>query len=513
MKIWMGGEDLAGQSALMSAALTGIGHEVRGVLAGTSPLGIYPVSWEAVSYGQFEQELRNAGGEYDAIHVIGPTGSVGLQVQPQARPALVHFFGPEIRTEELAAIRNPYARLIGHFAVPENVQSRLSNWGQTFQACIVPDPECIEYVRPYFKRIYVLPPLMNTALSSSASDGSAGADGSDGSGGSGGSDEPLIVHAPVHPQIEGTSYVMEVLERMRQSGFRFRAEIVSGKDYATRMAALQKADIVIDQILPGAYGVTAVDAMALGKPVLAHIRPDLREDYFGTPVVNANPATLPLRLQELLQSSALRQEIGALGSSYARRVHHPKRIAHKLQWIYEREAKMRSGEWEAEEGVIYNLYAVSPDEPVWVDDPQPTAAAAVSGQYRLYPNRLLKRKKGVYVSFNLAEIPPQAVISQAIMHFPGRRKKSAFAIYRITRGWDRASAIKRRKNPSIARKSLARLRFVAKSRSGKTRRFAPSCWDCTYWARRWREEQLNNHGVYITSPLSGVPYLDVTVSS
>jgi len=503
MRIWLGGEDLAGQSALMAAALAAAGHEVRSVGLGAAPPGVCPATWDIVPVGQFEQELRRAGGECDAIHVLGPTGLSALPVNPQGKAALIHFFGPEIRSEEIAAIRNPYARLIGHFAVPENVRSQLASWGSVFQACIVPDPECIEYVRPYFKRIYVLPPAMNPSIP-------GGQSGPDSAGGPGGSGEPLIVHAPADPQTEGTPMVMEVLERLRQSGIPFRAEVALGKDYATRIEALRRADIVIDQILTGAYGVTSVDAMALGKPVLAHLRPDVKPDYFGTPVVSVNPATLPIRLRELLESSPLRRELGALGGSYARRVHHPKRIAWKLAWIYEREAKMRSGEWESEEGVIYNLYAVSPDEPVWSDDP--AFAASAAGQYRLYPNRLLKRKKGVYVSFNLAELPPHAVISRAVMHIPGRRRTSAVSIYRITRGWDRATMIKRRKNPPIARKSLIRLRFVTKSRSGRARAAVPSRWDCTYWARRWREEQLANHGVYITSPLSGVPYLDVTVS-
>ena len=44
------------------------------------------------------------------------------------------------------------------------------------------------------------------------------------------------------------------------------------------LGRLAAADLVVDQLVLGWYGAVAVEAMALGRPVLAYIREDEAED-------------------------------------------------------------------------------------------------------------------------------------------------------------------------------------------------------------------------------------------
>jgi hypothetical protein len=492
LKIWIGGEDVFGQSALLTEALESIGHECGGLLLRHSANQYPGDRQEVVGPDRYDRVIEETKERYHVFHVMGPNGRSAhreFQYAAEARKVrVVQFWGPDIRTLQTATVRNPYAQFGGLSVDQESTTAYLHELSGKVHACIVSDMESAAYVRSFFKRIYVLPYMMNAQLRLSSVETVR--------------EEPLIVHAPRSSNNEGTSFVLEVLERLKQDGFRFQAIVRQGLNDEERTELFKQADVVIDQLLAGAYGIASVEAMMLGKPALAYIRPDHLPDYPNAPVVSANPATLYRRLSELINASGLRTELGVRGVDYVRRVHHPERIASRLSWIYDREAKMLSGAMAEEEGVIHNLYVIDPEEASWKAEP------VVSSSIRLYPNRILKRKKGVYVSFNLGAIPADAVISSAVMHLPEKKKRRAVSIFRITRGWDRRSVILRKRLPRTAKKSIKKLPLASR----KIRRTTPR-WECTSWARNWQSNQLNNHGVFVRNLSIGTPYLDVTVST
>jgi glycosyltransferase involved in cell wall biosynthesis len=144
---------------------------------------------------------------------------------------------------------------------------------------------------------------------------------------------PLIVHAPSHRGAKGTEQVLAALERLRHEGVAFELRLVEGLDHGEVRRLYEEADIVVDQLLAGWYGGLAVEAMALGKPVVAYIResdlrfvPDaMRQEL---PVINADPATVYPVLRRLLSASRGElAEIGRRGRAYVERWHDPKTIA------------------------------------------------------------------------------------------------------------------------------------------------------------------------------------------
>ncbi len=79
--------------------------------------------------------------------------------------------------------------------------------------------------------------------------------------------------------------------------------------------------------------------MALGKPVLAHLDPETVEqsaEGYGirVPIVPATKDTLEAQLRPLVQSPALRREIGAASRTYVEQVHDIDRVADRLLAIY-----------------------------------------------------------------------------------------------------------------------------------------------------------------------------------
>lgn len=82
----------------------------------------------------------------------------------------------------------------------------------------------------------------------------------------------------------------------------------------------EKADIVVDNLGPGLWGMGALDAMATGRPVIANVRPDLIDPYIGepSPICQATtPQEVCQQLQKLVFNAQERERIGLASRQYA----------------------------------------------------------------------------------------------------------------------------------------------------------------------------------------------------
>jgi glycosyltransferase involved in cell wall biosynthesis len=145
---------------------------------------------------------------------------------------------------------------------------------------------------------------------------------------------PLVVHAPSNREKKGTKYVIEACERLE-----VELDIVEGVRHDEARERYARADIVVDQLNAGWHGVFALEAMALGKPVLAHLDPETVEQSaqgYGirVPIVPATKDDLVGALRPLVENPALRREIGAASRAYVEQVHDIDRIADRLLAIY-----------------------------------------------------------------------------------------------------------------------------------------------------------------------------------
>jgi glycosyltransferase involved in cell wall biosynthesis len=99
-------------------------------------------------------------------------------------------------------------------------------------------------------------------------------------------------------------------------------------------AACAEADVVVDQVLMGWVGVFALEMMAMGKPVVAYIRADLRPQLQGMPIVEADPWTLAATLRALLLAPDRRAALSARGPRYVREQHDPATACRRLLALY-----------------------------------------------------------------------------------------------------------------------------------------------------------------------------------
>jgi glycosyltransferase involved in cell wall biosynthesis len=142
--------------------------------------------------------------------------------------------------------------------------------------------------------------------------------------------ELTVAHAPSRRKVKGTDIVLAAVAELRASGIPFRLDLIEGVSRVDVLARCACADIVVDQLHIGWYGGFAVEAMALGKPVLCYIEDQRPGDNpFGDelPIVRTSPAALVEDLRSLLTDPARRVRAGAAGRAFVERQHDPRTVA------------------------------------------------------------------------------------------------------------------------------------------------------------------------------------------
>jgi glycosyltransferase involved in cell wall biosynthesis len=149
-------------------------------------------------------------------------------------------------------------------------------------------------------------------------------------------DRPLFVHAPSSRTRKGTEHFVRACDELG-----VELEIVEGLHHDEARRRYQRADVVLDQLNAGWYGMLAIEAMALGKPVVTFLYDEATrrtEEAFGmrVPIVRADKDNLFETLRPLADSAAERRRIGAESRAYAEHVHDLERVADRLLALYAR---------------------------------------------------------------------------------------------------------------------------------------------------------------------------------
>ena len=149
-----------------------------------------------------------------------------------------------------------------------------------------------------------------------------------------GRSRPIVLHAPSSRGRKGTEHVVAACARLD-----VELEIVEGLDHRKAFERYRRADIVVDQLNAGWYGVFAIEAMALGKPVVTFLHEEAvrrTEEAFGLPVpiVSATKDDLADRLRPLVESAEERERVGRASRANAEEVHDLERMTDRLLALY-----------------------------------------------------------------------------------------------------------------------------------------------------------------------------------
>ena len=147
-----------------------------------------------------------------------------------------------------------------------------------------------------------------------------------------------ILHAPSDASIKGTPAILEALDALK-GRYEIELLLVQNMPHEEAMQLYRRADVVIDQILAGWYGGFAVEAMAMGKPVLCYLR---EEDFPNVPaqmiadlpIRNIRPDHLAEDIAAVLDRRAEWRNWSTRSRGYVEKWHNPATIAAAMIEIY-----------------------------------------------------------------------------------------------------------------------------------------------------------------------------------
>ncbi|HSB38841.1 MAG TPA: hypothetical protein VLD13_07115 [Gaiellaceae bacterium] len=150
-----------------------------------------------------------------------------------------------------------------------------------------------------------------------------------------------IAHAPSKRAVKGTEAVLAAVESLRARGAPIELDLIEGVPHREARLRYANADLIVDQLRVGWYGMFAIESMALAKPVVVHLDEEAAaetEEAFGLelPLVPADENSLEDVLASLVER---RQELPVLGRrsrEYVERVHAHTAVAQRVLEIYER---------------------------------------------------------------------------------------------------------------------------------------------------------------------------------
>jgi len=144
-----------------------------------------------------------------------------------------------------------------------------------------------------------------------------------------------IAHAPSNRAKKGTDAVIEACRELP-----VELDLIEGVKHDEARRRYAGADVIVDQLVVGWYGLFAIESMATARPVVTYLHDDaveLTERAYGVrvPIVNATKETLVEQLRPLVESAELRRELGERGRAYVERVHDMDAIGGRLVEIYQ----------------------------------------------------------------------------------------------------------------------------------------------------------------------------------
>ena len=150
-----------------------------------------------------------------------------------------------------------------------------------------------------------------------------------------------IAHSPSKRAVKGTEAVLAAVESLRAKGAPVELDLIEGVPNAEARLRYAAADVVVDQLRIGWYGMFAIESMALGKPVVVHLDEQAAaetEEAFGLelPLVRADESSLEHVLADLVETRAELPALGRRSREYVERVHAHTAVAQRVLEIYER---------------------------------------------------------------------------------------------------------------------------------------------------------------------------------
>lgn len=144
-----------------------------------------------------------------------------------------------------------------------------------------------------------------------------------------------IAHAARNPY-KGTASLERAVENLQK---KFELELVLFRYHSHDevLRSMQQCDIVVDQLSNAGgwgYGMAAVEALSMGKPVVTNIPPQMESNISPHPFIQADESTIEVVLENLMSDKSLAREHAVAGLSWVKARHDIRAVADQLYGYY-----------------------------------------------------------------------------------------------------------------------------------------------------------------------------------
>lgn len=142
---------------------------------------------------------------------------------------------------------------------------------------------------------------------------------------------PVVLHAPSRTdQMKGSHWVDEACQPLHDAGV-IEYQRLRGVPFAEMPDRIREADVVIDQLALGSYGVLALQAMASERLVIGRVSERVRSRLSDPiPVLDAEPPAVRQVLEEALAAREDSRNLATSGREYVLRYHSGEESADRL---------------------------------------------------------------------------------------------------------------------------------------------------------------------------------------
>jgi len=239
------------------------------------------------------------------------------------KKVLMNFWGSECRIESIAKSFNP--RIKVKFHDEDLIKRKLEFLGKYVEHAVVADKELELYVKPFFKSVHYIPQAIVLDDYREKDEGGIRKD-----------ENIVIAHAPTDREVKGTTHVLKAIRRLQAKGYPVVLDLIEGLSHDDAKEKYRLADIIIDSLTEGCYGLFALECLAMNKTVVGYISDVMRVWYpVELPIVSAHEGNVYGVLRSLIDKMLSGVRLDLNGVEYVRKYHDHLMVAQKLKTLYE----------------------------------------------------------------------------------------------------------------------------------------------------------------------------------